>query len=88
MLIPSTWLSTKDNLYLLPMLALMLGILLSPIGFNRLQIIYCKPLRSHHFAILAVVFADLHTLGHWHAQSIIAYPLLQRYRAIFCPGFT
>ncbi len=28
MLIPSTWLSTKDNLYLLPTLTLMLGILL------------------------------------------------------------
>ena len=88
MLIPSTWLSTRDNLCLLSTLTLMLDILLSPIGFNRHQIIYCKPLRSRHFAMLAAVFADLYTLGHWHAQLIIACPLLQRYRALFCPGFT
>ena len=48
MLIPSTWLSTRDNLCLLSTLTLMLDILLSPIGFNRPQIIYCKPLRSRH----------------------------------------
>jgi len=88
MLIASTWLSTEDNLYLLPTLTLMLGILLSPIGFNRPQIIIYKPLRSRHCAILAAVFADLYTLGHWRAQLIIARPLLQRYRALFCPGFT
>jgi hypothetical protein len=89
MLIASTWLSTEDNLYLLPALTLMSGILLSPTGFNRPQIINYKPLRSHHFAVMMVVFVDLYTLDHWHAQLFIACPLLQGiwpYCAKFSPS--